>query len=465
VKRADTFAPQCMARRSSGSAPMSEDCLFLNIWTPAAAATEKLPVLVWIHGGAWLSGTASESVYDGTALAKQGVIVVTVDYRLSVFGFLAHPLLREESPTNASGNYGLMDLVSALQWVKRNIAAFGGDPARVTIAGESAGSLNVSALLAAPSAQGLFQQAIGQSGAYFTLPNAGVWLAYRREAENKGEVISTAVGAKDLAALRAAKADDLIKAVGQIKEAFAFQPIIDGEVLPRDVAVVYLEKKEAKVPLLVGWNSDEGVAFVGPQPPDAAGFAASFTRTFGDSFDVAPLKALYPATTPAEIGVSERKLAGDPLFNYPTWKWAETHRDAGAPVYVYSFERVVPPAPGGIHKGLPMETLGATHASEVPYMFGNLDGVEFPYSPITTPQGETPKYQPMDRELSRTMVGYWSNFVKTGNPNGAGLPQWPRYDDKTRPVLHLAEKVRAGADDRVNRMRALDTYFIAHRVP
>ena len=452
VRAADAFGARCLGRFPGAGQPaaVSEDCLYLNVWAPSALRGDRVPVFVWIHGGGFQGGSGSEPIFDGEALATKGVIVVTFNYRTTVFGFLAHPDLTRESRHHASGNYGLLDQVAALEWIKRNIAAFGGDPSRVTIAGESAGSYSVSALTASPLARGLFHQAVAESGGYF-MPRPGS-MRTLSAAEKIGAGFASALGAADLADLRRRTADEVMKAVARMDDFFAFQPGIDGRVLLEPVYTTYVKGAQAKVPLLLGSNTDEGAFLIPEQRPSVQEFEARLEKTFGTR--TSQVRQLYPVDTPAALVRSELDLSGDGEFNYPMWKWAVMQRQSGRPVYYYLFGRTVPPAPGQQYRGIPRSAIGALHGDEVPYVFGTLDKV------TNTLDGSSRTWESTDRELSAAMLGYWVNFVKTGDPNGPGLPVWPRYESQTQdPLMRFDAAPRAGPDHRTLRMRTLDAAF------
>ena len=460
VRKAVAFGPRCMQGRPFEDIVFrdeaSEDCLYLNVWTPATSPADRVPVMVWIHGGGFQAGSGSEPRQDGDALARKGVVVVNVNYRLGVFGFLAHPELTKESGQNASGNYGLLDQIAALRWVQRNIAAFGGDPRNVTIFGESAGSFAVSALMVSPLAQGLFHRAIGQSGAFFTVGDQTLAPRSLSASEDQGAKFVASIGAPSLAALRAMAAGDVLQAAlkGPMTQ---FAPIIDGYVLPREVHAIYAEGQQSRVPLLAGWNADEMRAGVvlAKEKPTARIFAEQARVRFGEHADA--LLTLYPAGSDAEALESAAALASDLFIGYATWKWLEMHLGTGqAPVYRYSFDRKIPVAPDTRINGVPATAadIGARHAGEIEYVFGALDWLP------------TVPWQPEDRQLSDLMMSYWSNFARSGDPNGAGLPPWPGYEVKTgHRVLHLDTSVHAGPDAQRPRYELLDAHTGRQRSP
>lgn len=411
VRKADHFGPRAMQLplfgdmvfRSSG---VSEDCLYLNVWTPAKSPKAKLPVLVYFYGGGFAAGDGSEPRYDGEAMARQGIVTLTVNYRLNVFGFLAHPELSAESPNKASGNYGLMDQAAALQWVRKNIAAFGGDPARVTIAGESAGSWSVSAQMITPLSTGLIAGAIGESGSLLGL-NAPPPLA---EAEKNGAAFAEKIGAPTLAALRALPAQQLLETLKQPGAPW-FSAIQDGYVLPRQPAAMYAAGEQARVPLLAGWNSQEGhyKQILGDKEATSENFDSALKQMYGERAAAARLAYSGDVTQAAT------DLAGDRFIAYGTWKWLDTHaRTGGKPVYRYYYAH---PRPG---------QTGAGHSVEIEYALGNLPGNKV-YS-----------WTAEDAALSSRMQAYFANFIKTGNPNGAGLPVWRKANSgKGSPLMKL----------------------------
>lgn len=413
-----------------------EDCLTLNVWTPAKNKHARLPVMVWIYGGGFVAGATSEPRQDGEHLAHKGVIVLSMNYRLGLFGFFVHPALAAESPQHAAGNYGLMDQTAALQWVKRNIGALGGDPNNVTLFGESAGSFSVSAQMASPLAQGLFAHAIGESGAAFYSRGLSFAPLAERETADPAFAIS-AFGTSDLGALRAMSAQAMMQKMGtQVNPGRS--PIgadVDGYFLPASVPQIYSEGKQAHIPLMAGWNRDEpsALAVNFPQPPTVQ----SFQQLAEKSFEVRAQEFLrvYSAQTDAEAVRSAIDFAGDSFIAFSTWEWLETQvSTGGAVVYRYHFER---PAPGD--KYHPAGS-GAFHSDEIEYVFGNLN---------SRPDAV---WQPEDQKLSDLVETYWTNFARTGNPNGAGAPEWPQYNAGDGwQLMHLDVNSESGPDQHRDR--------------
>ncbi len=451
VRKADAFGPQCHQPPIFGDIvfdrPASEDCLYLNLWTPAADANARLPVMVWIHGGGYQAGASHEPRHDGTRLASRGVVLVTINYRLGIFGFFAHPDLAREGTRGSSGNYALLDMVAALQWVRDNAAAFGGDPGNVTIFGESAGSFAVSSLMAVPQARGLFHKVIGESGAAFG-PSLG--LATRQASEANGEKFGASIGATTAAALREKSAGDVLAAATKWQPWFA--PVVDGVVITEPVAATFAAGRQADVPLLAGWNADEVRAGVvlGKEPTTAATFTEQTRKRFGPAAD--RLLQAYPASTDAEAVESAAALAGDLFIGYATWKWTEAHEaTAKSPVYRYLFARKIPVPANHVVNGRPAtaEDVGARHAGEIEYVFGTLDSVA----------GVT--WTDADRALSDAIGTYWTNFARTGDPNGGGLPSWPKLPQ----VLRLDTRIAAEPEPHRARYEALDAILSAAPAP
>ena len=414
--------------------PLSEDCLYLNIWTAAKSSKANLPVMVWIHGGGFTRGHASSRAYDGESLARKGVIVVTINYRLGIFGFFAHPELTAESKHHASGNYALLDQVAALQWVKKNIAAFGGDPGRVTIFGESAGSWAVNALMASPVAKGLFQRAIGESGGIFSaMPTLA-------ESEKAGVALAKKLGVEQnaLKALRERPAEELLKASdGEIARA-----IVDGWVLPQDARTIFSQGKQNDVPLIAGNNADEGTSLA-PQAANtkAALFTAGVQQRYGNHAQ--EFLKIYPAGSDEEAVHSFYAAYRDQVFGWEMRTWAAMQSRTGhQPAYLYYFSRR-PPGPQS-------NRFGAFHGAEIAYVFGSF---VWPFP-----------WEDADKKLGETIEQYWVNFAITGNPNGEGLVRWPAYDSAKDQALELGDEVKvrtqvnkAGLDffDKINQPRSV----------
>jgi para-nitrobenzyl esterase len=398
----------------------SEDCLFLNVYAPAVVkAKSKLPVMFWIHGGGYAAGASSEPRHNGDFLPLKGVVLVTINYRLGVFGFLATADLGREA-NGAAGNYGLLDMVAALQWVKVNIGNFGGDPDNVTIFGESAGSFAVSTLMASSAARGLFQKGIGESGGAFsdTLPTGTLEARERKD----GEWVA-GLGVKSLAELRALPTEKLLDS-SKGKWVGGFPPVIDGKLLTEPVADTYAAGKQAHVPLLAGWNRDEA-SFVAMHSLTVEGWKSYAYGLFKER--AAEFLELYPGDTDAQALRSAIDYGSDSFIAFGTWKWLEAHRKTGeSPVYRYHFELAA--LPSKFHPGS-----FAFHSDDIEYVFGTLD----------TRPGET--IRPEDRRLSEQMMGYWTNFAKTGDPNGPGLPVWPRYSTD-HSLIHLDSAITSGPD-------------------
>jgi para-nitrobenzyl esterase len=447
ARQAREFGPRCMQGRVFDDMVFrdrgpSEDCLYLNVWTPASSQAAKLPVMVWIYGGGFAAGAASEPRQDGEQLAKKGVVVVSFNYRLGVFGFFAHPELAKESGHASSGNYGLLDQVVALQWVRDNIAVFGGDPGSVTIFGESAGSFSVSALMASPLSQGLFRSAIGESGAFFGNTLA---LKPRTETEQADVKFAESLGAHSLEELRAKPADELLEAALK-QQLLRFAPNIDGYFLPDSAASIYVAGKQSHIPLLAGWNADEGSfqSFFGKTEPSAQNFAERARATFESKAD--EVLKLYPAANDDQAKRSAQDLASDQFIAYSTWKWIELQATvAKTPIYRYEFD-LAPPVPvkADATDGSSISP-GAYHSAEIEFVFEALPSKKLPW-------------RPEDTKLSDLMSSYWTNFAKTGDPNGPGLPKWPLYSPADGySVMHLSSDSHATPDQHRARYRLFDS--------
>jgi para-nitrobenzyl esterase len=392
--------------------PISEDCLYLNIWTPATKQQGSLPVLVWIHGGGLASGGTTVPIYEGAHLATKGMVVVSINYRLGVFGFLSHPELRKENAVNASGNYGLLDQIAALRWVQENIGAFGGDPSRVTIAGQSAGAASVHYLIASPLAKNLFQRAIAQSGSGMGLPTFDAALS-----DATGAQVMKNAGVPDVATLRQMPAEALQAAAAGLP----FAASIDGSVLPdRD----FVDRNTNDVPVLTGLTADEGSALsasYGQATPDS--FAAMLNHRYGA---LAPdFKSLYPARTPAAASAAAIQLERDRGLA-STWMWAKNRLGiSNKPIYMYYFKHVEP--------GPEAQRYGAFHSSEIPYVFGTLE------------RAPERSFSAKDWSVAKVLGDYWANWVKSGSPNGPGLPSWPRLRPTAPQMLVIETHSHADA--------------------
>ena len=439
VRKADEFSSVCMQTPyAEGSVyrfkpqPLSEDCLYLNIWTAAKSAQDRRPVMVWIHGGALTRGAGSLDVYNGEELAKKGVVVVTTNYRLGIFGFLAHPDLTKESGHNASGDYGLLDQIAAVEWVKKNIAAFGGDPQRVTIFGESAGSWSVNYLMASPLARGLFQRVIGESGGVFEP------MRTLAAAEMEGVKIAHSLGVNSVQDLRAESAQDLLKASG------AAMPNVDGWFLPEDVYSIFAQGKQNDLPLLIGSNADEWRSLATwPANGTAQTFIEQLRRRPGVNLD--EFLKVYPASSNAQAEESFYAFGRDMVFGWEMRTWARMQSKTGkSGAYLYYFSRV-PPGPESAR-------YGAFHASEIVYVFHNLNVIDAPW-------------EEANRKLSNVMSSYWVNFADTGDPNGTGLPKWSVYRESADIAMGLGDKIAPEPTPHKAQLDYLDTYFSHLRNP
>jgi para-nitrobenzyl esterase len=461
VRKANQFGPKAMQApifgdmgfRSNG---MSEDCLYLNVWAPTRKGKELLPVLVYFYGGGFVAGDGSEPRYDGESMAQKGIVALTVNYRLGVFGFLSHPELTKESPHKASGNYGLLDQAAALQWVQQNIASFGGDPKKVTIAGESAGSVSVSAQMASPLSKNLIAGAIGESGSLLGALSA-VPLS---EGEQMGIQFAQHVHANSLAELRGMNADSLLQASTKFGP-FRFSRTIDGYFFPKDPYAIYEAGEQARVPLLVGWNNEEMNyrMIMGNEKLTKENFTKAVQRLYGAQAE--EVLKLYNPATDDEVERVATDLAGDRFIAFSTWKWADVHsKTTGKPVYRYLYEKprpamtpemgnATPGLAGGVQRGTNTPPAppakGAVHSAEIEYAMGNLS------------TNKVYAWTEEDYKVSRIMQEYFANFIKKGDPNGAGLPAWPAVNtSNTVPVMHINVNTRVEPEKHRERYLFLD---------
>ena len=464
VREADKFGPRAMQLNVFGdmdfrSNGMSEDCLYLNVWTPAKTGNEKLPVLVYFYGGGYIAGDGSEPRYDGESMSRRGIVAVTVNYRLGVFGFFSYPGLTKESPHHASGNYGLLDQAAALKWVQQNIAAFGGDPKKITIAGESAGSFSVSALMASPLSKNIIAGAIGESGSLLGLsPTATL-----QNAEKAGADFANKIDKKSLADLRAMPADELLNSTKNMGYG-TFPVDVDGYFFPKSPLDIYQKGEQAHVPLLVGWNSAEMNyrMILGNEAPTLENYTKAVQKLYGENAKEA-LK-VYHADNDAEVMQAATALASDRFIAFSTWKWSDVQSKTGVkPVYRYFFARPRPAMrsemgnavanlAGGITKDTtaakapPMPpAIGAVHSAEIEYAMGNL------------PTNRVYDWQPDDYLVSTIMQNFFANFIKTGNPNGLGVPTWPAVNNsKAVEVMHINVNTGAEAEQHHDRYLFMD---------
>jgi para-nitrobenzyl esterase len=447
IRRADSFAPECVQRGfgppPSGEEPpaMSEDCLYLNVWTPAKKASDRIPVLVWIYGGGFNAGATSVPTYGGEKLAQKGVVLVSIAYRVGPIGFLALPQLSAESPHHVSGNYGLLDMIAALQWIQKNIATFGGNPHKVTIFGESAGGIAVSMLCASPLAKGLFQGAISESGGSFGPvsigggPGENMWAL--ADAERRGEELAKTLGATSLEELRKLPAEKIL--TGQRGLAW---PIVDGWVIPGDQYKLYEAKRFNDTPILIGYNSDEGASFSPPHTPQE--YIENVRKRYGKFAD-ALIKA-YPAGV-TTVPKTARDLMRDSAFGWHTWTWARLQSQLGkSKVYFYYFDQ---------HPDYPVDSPqaghGAPHGRDVPYVFEQLQ--------------DDPHIKPTaaDRAISEAMATYWTNFAKYGDPNSKGVPDWPAFSDQHPVLMYFQQTPHTGPVPSEKGLKVLDAYFAWRR--
>ena len=427
TRTADKFSASCIQNIVQERKPwthefmahgeISEDCLYLNVWTPAKSAQEKRPVFIYIHGGGNTEGSGSVAVYDGEGLAKKGLVVVTINYRLGVLGFLAHPELTKESDVKASGNYGLLDQIAAVRWVHDNIAAFGGDPARVTIAGQSAGASGVHNLTATPLAKGLFQRAIAESGSGVGAGPGN--MRKLQDGEGDGVKFAAAKNASSLAALRAMKWQDVVAPIPGAdtgRGGFRFGPIVDGYALPASVQEIFAQGKQNDVPELTGCNKDEGGAVPHPDITDDD-YQKAARQRFGDLAD--EFLKLYPGATDAQARIAQNESSRDQA-RVSMYLWAVNRaKTAKAKAFTYFWTHPIP--------GPDVEKYGAHHTSEVPYVLAALDMSDRPFTAA-------------DRKVEDTVSSYWANFATNGDPNGKGLPKWPAVSEKPEFTMELGDK-------------------------
>jgi para-nitrobenzyl esterase len=445
---ADKFAPACMQipivvpALGMEAVPTSEDCLYLNVWTPAKSPKDHLAVMVWIYGGGFTAGATSISSYNGENLAKRGVVLVSVAYRVGPFGFFAHPELTAEQGGH-SGNYGLLDQIAGLQWVKRNIAAFGGDPHRVTIFGESAGGISVSMLAASPLAKGLFQGAISESGGNFASARSanegGENMFSLATAEHNGVAFLSKLGGSSIADARKLPAETIMKNVAP--GLGGSWPDFDGYVLLGDQYKLYEAGHYNDTPILIGSNSDEGALFVATAT--AAAVQSSIRSGYGDYAD--KVFSVYPAGTDTEALRSARDMFRDTAFAWPTWAWARLQSRTGkGKVYVYYFSHR-PPYPDAPQ----FKSWGAAHGGEISFVFGN-------FSATMSPSAE-------DKAVSDQISSYWVNFAKTSNPNGPDLPAWPAFTEANQQVVNLNDPSKAIPVPNLEKLQVLEGYYAWRR--
>lgn len=442
---ADKYAPACIQGAGGGKAKGpsgSEDCLYLNVWTPAKSNGERLPVMFWIYGGGFVGGSTSVPSQTGEQLAKKGVVVVSAAYRVGSLGYLAHPGLSAESKEHVSGNFGVLDMVAGLQWVQKNIAMFGGNPRKVTIFGESAGGIAVSMLCVSPLAKGLFHGAISESGGSFgptrlpTMPGENMMTL--KDAETLGQAFAAKAGAASIADLRKLTPDQ-IQTAAQGSAGVAW-PIVDGYVIPDDQYKLYQAKRFNDTPILAGYNSDEGLSFGVPQTPDA--YRQATRQRYGPYAE--RLIEAYP-TAADKVSKTARDLTRDAAFGWQTWSWVRLQAKQGkGKAFLYYFDQ---------HPDYPADSpqagRGSAHGSEIVYVFQHL--------PATATKA--------DAAISELMATYWTNFAKKADPNGPGLPAWPAYNDKDPASMYFSGEAHAGPVPSLSAMKMLDEYFMWRRTP
>ncbi|MDX8338904.1 carboxylesterase family protein [Draconibacterium sp. IB214405] len=409
--------------------PLSEDCLYLNVWTPAKDATEKRPVFVYIYGGGFSSGSGAVPIYDGEEMAKKGLVFITINYRVGTFGFLAHPELTAESPNHASGNYGLLDQVEALKWVNKNIAAFGGDPDNVTIGGQSAGAFSVNYLVASPLTKGLIHRAIAESGGAVLSSNALARGGDLNFGEEAGVKFAEELGVSSIEELRAKSAEEILAGGG------FRNPIVDGYFLPKSVGEIFANGEQNDIPVIIGWNEDEGF---GGAPVPADQFKERVKTMFGDKADA--FLAEFPLNTDEEAFAIQNDLGALQTFGIQSYKWMLLQNEkATSKVFMYRFERDVPYAEG-------MTDFGAFHTSEVPYAYNNLKMSPRPWTEE-------------DYKLADLMSDYWVNFATAGDPNAEGLPAWEAATPDNLKAMHFNLTSECGDLPSVKLLKFLDDLY------
>jgi para-nitrobenzyl esterase len=440
IKKADAFGRACMQAANSmgNTAPVGEDCLYLNVWTPAKKPGDRIPVIVWIYGGGFSGGSTSIPMYDGTHFAKKGVVFVSVAYRVGPFGFLAEPELSRESG-KGSGNYGLEDMIAGLKWVKENISRFGGDPSNVTIFGHSAGGMAVNMLAASPVTKGLFQRAICMSGGSFAplqtsnRGGVGMGIPTLKVAESRGEEFLKKLGAADIKAARAMSAEEIQKNVGSGMGGGGFRPVADGYVIPSDLYSIYQARRFNDTPILIGNTSDELGAFGGRGKITADQFEKQIKSQYGPYADA--ILSVYPHSTDAEAAKSEKGISRESTFSWSTWTWARLQSEKGkGKAFEYYYDYHAP------------NVDGSGHGSDVPYAFQTLG---------PGPQG-APK--PADLKLSEMISSYWVNFAKSGDPNGPGLPRWPAFTETNQQAMVFDAAPSARPVPNLDKLKAFDSY-------
>lgn len=444
------FGPACPQPNLLGplgfkSERFSEDCLYLNVWTAAKSVDEQRPVMMWIHGGGNIEGSSERPAYDGEALARKGVVVVTINYRLGIFGYLAHPLLSKESPKYVSGNYGLLDQIAALQWIRQNIGTFGGDPDCVTIFGESAGSSNVVFLMGSPLAKGLFHRAVAQSGSALRRNRhlREQWYGQESMEEQGVRIVREAGWTVDsLEALRAFDSETFLKgsqtesAIGLLVGKNRYSPGVDGWVVPDDLIRIFAEGKQNDVPLITGSNGDEGTIFITkPAIKDVEGYRASARKTFGPFSE--QILALYPVNDSGEILRVLCDLTGDLMFVCNARHLARTAQTGRSKAYLYHSTMRWP--------GPVFARFGAFHGAEIPFVFDNLHKVRTPFDE---------KY----KALANIMSNYWVQFAKTGDPNKIGVMRWPAYNPGTDQYVEFGDEIKVGQGLRKEKCDLFDRF-------